>query len=114
MNNNERTIENMSLMEVKDMMRSKPGMFRKTPKSHTDDERLELEKRGLTPLYDYFGRHADVICSRVETTLGLYAASEGLEPYSREIIDKVILLWAEGLKKGEVLPIIDLLDQIES
>jgi hypothetical protein len=48
----------------------------------------------------------------VETALGLYAASEGLEPYSREVLDKVIVLWAEGLKKGEVLSLIEILNNV--
>lgn len=113
MTNQERTLENMSLMEVKDMMKSKPGLFRKIPKCYSISERLDLEKRGLIPMYDHFGQHADVICSRVETALGLHAASEGLEPYSREVLDKVIVLWAEGLKKGEVLPLVEILNTLD-
>ena len=113
MTNQERTLENMSLMEVKDLMKSKPGMFRKIPKSYTTSEQVDLEKRGLIPMYDHFGQHGDVICSRVETALGLYAASEGLEPYSREVLDKVIVLWAEGLKKGEVLSLVEILNSLK-
>lgn len=112
MSDQERTLENMSLMEVKDLMKSKSGMFRKIPKSYSMSERLDLEKRGLLPMYDHFGQHGDVICSRVETALGLHATSEGLEPYSREVLDKVIVLWAEGLKKGEVLSIIEILNNV--
>lgn len=112
MSDQERTLENMSLMEVKDLMKSKPRMFRKIPKSYSISERLDLEKRGLLPMYEHFGQHGDVICSRVETALGLYAANEGLEPYSREVLDKVIVLWAEGLKKGEVLSIIEILNNV--
>lgn len=113
MTDQERTLENMSLIEVKDLMKSKSGMFRKIPKSYSMSERLDLEKRGLLPMYDHFGQHGDVICSRVETTLGLHAASEGLEPYSREVLDKVIVLWAEGLKKGEVLSLVEILNSLK-
>ena len=113
MSDQERTLENMSLMEVKDLMKSKPGMFRKIPKSYSTSERLDLEKRGLIPMYDHFGQHGDVICSRVETALGLYAASEVLEPYSREVLDKVTVLWAEGLKKGEVLSLVEILNSLK-
>lgn len=113
MTNQERTLENMSLMEVKDIMKSKPGMFRKIPKSYSTSERLDLEKRGLLPMYEHFGQHGDVICSRVETELGLHAASEGLEPHSREVLDKVIVLWAEGLKKGEVLSLVEILNSLK-
>lgn len=110
----ERTLENMHLMEVKDMLKSKPGLFRKIPKCFSIEERLDLEKRGLIPMYDYFGQHGDVICSRVSTALGLYAASEGLEPISPEVIDKITIKWAEHLKRGEVASLTELLEEVQS
>lgn len=110
----ERTLENMHLMEVKDMLKSKPGLFRKIPKSFSIEERLDLEKRGLMPMYEHFGQHGDVICSRVSTALGLYAASVGLEPISPEVIDKITIKWAEHLKRGEVASLTELLEEVQS
>lgn len=110
----ERTLENMHLMEVKDLMKSKPGLFRKIPKCFSIEERLDLEERGLMPMYEHFGQHGDVICSRVSTELGLYAASVGLEPFSPEVIDKVTIKWAEHLKRGEVASLTELLEEVQS
>jgi hypothetical protein len=43
----------------------------------------------------------------------LAARTVGLEPYSREVLDKVIVLWAEGLKKGEVLSLVEILNSLK-
>lgn len=110
----ERTVENMSIFEVKDILKSQPGMYRAIPNVLTEEERDSLTRRGLIEMYDFFGAHADVICSRIETTMGLYTASEGLEPYTPEVIDQVTIIWADHLKRGNVITLTEAIDELKS